>query len=38
MKILLSGLKPADSKGDDDESHSEDEKAEEYIGRKISIH
>ena len=36
MKILLSGLKP--ETGNDEDTHSEDEKADEYIGRKISIH
>lgn len=34
MKILLSGLSPAGG----EDSHSEDEKAQEYIGRKVSIH
>jgi len=36
MKILLSGLKP--EVGNEDDSHSEDEKADEYIGRKVSMH
>lgn len=38
MKILLGGLMPENKAGEDEESHSEDEKADEYIGRKISIH
>lgn len=34
MKVLLSGLSPAGG----EDSHSEDEKATEYIGRKVSLH